>query len=498
MREGSPRSCAAALLACVLFATPCLAQTGVGGLGHLEDASVVPRGMFRLRVITSWSRFSERFTNNGVEPLGAFLTSDSLGVNKVPELAPIQSAVQSASGSPFTLTLGRSRLGATAREEVVPIGFDLGVSNRLTLSVVAPVVRRRVASVFRLDTTGVGANVGPNPQRLGGNETLTNIRVQTEFFNAASQLQSRLQACQANPSGPGCSSIAGRQAEAQQLIQSSQAFAADLATLYGSSTSGGMAFVPMTGSAAQDSIAARVARYNTQYRDLLGTSTNLLQSMPVGAAGPAGPADFEDFFIGEQGHDSLNVQERVGIGDVEVGFKLGVIDRPRSAQQRTGILLAVASTVRLPTGSRQRRSEIFDLRLGEGAVIVDSRAAFDLHAGRLGLLAVGDFATKVRDNDTTGTSTRDSRWTELQIAPRWHLSEPLSFHAAYSLRSADKSGGDQLAGGGVTFSTLTTYRRGRVPPVEMRFTHLEAVHGDPGRPKFFRDQIEVRLYFRLY
>jgi len=73
--------------------------------------------------------------------------------------------------------------------------------------------------------------------------------------------------------------------------------------------------------------------------------------------------------------------------------------------------------------------------------------------------------------------------------------------AAYSLRSTDKNGGDQLVGGGVTYSTLSAYRsgaRGGGLPLEMRFTHLEAVSGDSNRPKFFRDQLEMRIYFRLH
>jgi hypothetical protein len=31
----------------------------------------------------------------------------------------------------------------------------------------------------------------------------------------------------------------------------------------------------------------------------------------------------------------------------------------------------------------------------------------------------------------------------------------------------------------------------------MRFTHLQAITGDPGRPQFFRDQLELRIYYRL-
>ena len=85
---------------------------------------------------------------------------------------------------------------------------------------------------------------------------------------------------------------------------------------------------------------------------------------------------------------------------------------------------------------------------------------------------------------------------ELDFAPRLYLSPPLSIHGAYSIRQTE-SAGDQLVGGGVTYSTLAGFKGSGPLPIEMRFTHLEAIKGDVGRPKFFRDQIEVRLYRRL-
>jgi hypothetical protein len=498
MRDRWPRGFAAALVSSLLFAPPTSAQAGPGGLGHLEDASTPPRGLLRLRAITSWTRYDSRFTGNGIEPLGAFLTADSLGVRQFPALASIQSLVQSAIASPFTLSLGRSRLNAMGREEVIPIALEYGLTNRFAVGVLMPIVRKRAAVLFRLDTTGSAANVGPNPGRTSASARTNNTQVQAEFVNAITQLQNRLQSCQTNPAGPGCASLAGREALARQLILTSQSFAADVASLYGSASATGMVFVPTSQSAAQDSIKVRVSDFNTRYKDFLGTTANLLQAVPSAAGGPAGPAEFQSYLVEDLGRDSLNMQERVGIGDVEVGFKALLLDVLPSRTRRNGVQLSVASAVRLPTGSRQSTSDIVDLRLGEGRVVVDSRAVLDARVGRLGLLAAGDFATSVRDNDTTNAARRNSRWTEIQLAPRWHFSEPLAIHAAYSLRSTDKLGGDQLIGGGVSFSTLSAYRAGgRSLPMEMRFTHLEAVNGDASRPKFFRDQLEIRLYFRL-
>ena len=504
MRERWPRLLAAGVIASSLFVPGLL--TAQATLAQAEDASAPPRGLLRLRVLTAWSRFDSRFTTDGTERLGAEFTSDALGSGRIPELGSIESLVQASSGSPFTLSLGRSTLNAVAREVIIPFALDYGITNRLSVGVVVPVVQKRATLLHVLDSTG--SNVGPNPARTGSAAANRVAQVQAEFANAASSLQARLQSCQTNPGDPGCANIVGREAEAQALIQASQAFAGQLATLFGSLTLAGQAFVPRAGSTAQTAIATRIATFNAEYQAFLATSANLIVAVPMGAGGGAGPEQFQQFLTEELGRDSLTTQEHIGIGDVEIGAKFLVVDAPPTARRRSGMTFAVASSVRLPTGSRQTVGEMLDLRLGEGAVVIDSRAVFDGRFGRVGLLASGQLAIKASDDDAMSGATSapaselfpsSTRMVQLHLAPRWHISDPLSFHGAYSVRSTDKSGGDQLIGGGVSFSTLRAFRTGesRAIPMEMRFTHLEAIAGDPGRPKFFRDQIELRIYYRL-
>jgi hypothetical protein len=503
MRERSPRI-AAALFASLLVAPPCLPAQA--NLAHVDDAGAPPRGLLRLRVLSAWTRYDSRFTDNGSTPLGAPYTSEALGTNKIPELAPIETAVQSASASPFTLSLGNSKLNATAREVILPFALEYGITNRLSIGVTVPVVQKRARMLFVLDSTG--SNVGPNPGLTSATADQVNRQVQTEFASAISQLQARLQSCQSNPAGPGCATIIGREAEAQALIEGSQAFAATLGELFGSATLSGMVFVPRTTSAAHTSIAERVRQYNLAYRDFLAAPADLLVGIPVGAGGGVGSDEFTQYLTEDLGRDSLRSQEHIGIGDVEIGVRFLAIDAPATEERRRGLTLALASNVRLPTGSTESRGELVDVSLGDGGVVIDSRAIVDARVGRFGVLAVGQYIALVGDAPTGivperayapesfGQSTRS---TQIHVAPRWHLSEPFAFHAAYSLRSTDKSGGDQLVGGGVSFSTLAAYRAGttKAIPMEMRFTHLEAIAGDPARPKFFRDQIEVRIYYRL-
>lgn len=497
-RRWPRRLAATAFVSFLLAPRPATAQAG---LPQLEDATVAPRGALRLRAIASWTRFDARFTGTGVEPLGAMYTADSLGSARLAALAPSESAIASATGSAFTLSLGRSRLDARAREEIVPIGLEYGLTNRITVGVIVPIVRRRVTVQFQLDSAG--ANVGSNLHRSSAVARQTNSQLQSQFASAAAQLQSRLQNCQANPAGTGCAALLAREAEANQLITEAQSFAGALAALYGGETSEGMPFVPVSASPAQIAVEGRVADFNTRYRDMLGATADLILARPVAAGGPIGSAEFQDYLTEELGRDSITTEERSGIGDVEIGVKALVLDRPATPSTPLGIQLAVAAAARLPTGSRDSPSEIADLTLGGGTPAVDARAALDMTLGRFGALVVGDalFALETQplvSLDGPLAPRRDSRIVGLHVAPRWHLSNPLSFHLAYTFRGGDVSDTQQLVGGGVSVSTLSAYRAaGGALPIEMRFTHLEALSGMAGSPKYFSDQIEVRIYYRL-
>ena len=464
------------------------------GLGHLEDATIAPKGFLRFRAINAWTRSDTRFTADSTVPFGFPFTADAFGADKFAPLASIQTLVSDASASPFTINLGRAQLNATSREEITPLALEYGVSNRLSVSLVVPIVRKRVSALFRLDTIGgFTANVGPNPHRTSTTASQANAAVQTQFASAATQLQNLLTTCQANPGAAGCAAVNGRETQAQALIQSSQSFASTVESLYGGSSSDGSAFVPLAGSTSQSAIETRVSDFNTQYRDFLSSGSNVITATPRGAGGIASVSQFQNYLTDDLGRDSIVSQERLLTGDIEFGAKFLAINRPRTDQNRTGLVVAVASSLRLPTGSRKSVTEAADLRIGGGSLVIDSRAIADVRAGRVGLLAAGHFVTSLQDVDTVGAAERDSRWTEIHLAPRWHLSEPFSIHLAYSMRSADKSGGDQLIGGGVSFLRGGSNQS----PVEMRFTHLETISGEAGRPKFFREQLELRIYFRL-
>jgi hypothetical protein len=478
----------AATLAILLFAPHMLPAQG--GLSLLDDASLAPRGLFRLRLPTVWTRYEQRFTNSGTTPLGAPFTADSLGPQQLPPLSNAQTLIGDATAAPFSLSLGRSRLDATAREEQMPITLEYGVFDRLSVSLVVPIVRKRLSGLLRLDTTG--ANVGPNPQRLSALAVTTNSQVQLQFANAAAQLQSQLNNCTLGPAA--CAALALRQAEAQALIVSSQAFATTVGSLYGKTGETGEAFVPRASSAAQSTIAARVADFNAKYMDLMATTSNFITSVPVGAAGPAGSDNLLDYVMSDLGRDSIATGRVFGIGDVELGVKFLAFDRPVRERGSIGARFLVASTVRFASATRRAPIGVADLRIGDGAIGFDARGIAEVQRGRAGIIGAATY-TSVGVNSAMPPS--DTRRISIDLEPRYNLTAPMTIHGSYALRTADFTGNTSLAGGGVSFTTVALHKRGSRPlPMEMRYSHLETIRGDVGAAKFTRDQVEVRIYYQ--
>src|SRR3954471_15082227 len=94
------RSLRASCLA-LLVAGSAAAQSSGSPLSHLDDAAPIPAGALRFRIATVWTRYDERFVaGGGTAPLGAELSTDSLGVAQLPLLAGVQSAIQTLGTDP--------------------------------------------------------------------------------------------------------------------------------------------------------------------------------------------------------------------------------------------------------------------------------------------------------------------------------------------------------------------------------------------------------------
>src|SRR5207249_11186285 len=127
------------------------------------------------------------FTPHGRRGLGWALTGDTVGAAAGPTLARIEQDVRTASGlSGFVASLGRGLLAVHAERRVTPIGVEVGVTDRLSIGAMVPVVRVQTRARLRLDPSG--ANLGANPRWTTAGADTSNAAFFMHFDTALAHL----------------------------------------------------------------------------------------------------------------------------------------------------------------------------------------------------------------------------------------------------------------------------------------------------------------------
>lgn len=483
-----------------------------------EDAVPLRPGMVRLGIAPDWARWNRRFgsgtpgyADGSLEPFGVDFTAESLGVQRLPFLVPSQSTLRSVTGlSAFLVNLGRAEITMNASVRVIPLTLELGLTRRVGLSVMLPLVRART-EVFVLgpseDTSVAGraaaqatrGNVGLNP-RFAQPAALQSFMTQVD--SALVALQRRA----ANPADP-------LRAQAQATLSSLQPLLCGLYTLGGGSaaSAGSLCYsatpvafspvLPVDTSAAGDSITLRLQRAEASYQQLQAQYAAMGVSLPPLTAGytlPKAPLDslgLRQLFIDPNfplASDSLTTIVRTRLGDMEVAASFQLADQPRLRSQLvllarlpTGHVNSKDSFVELPTGDHQ-----LDLEVGlRNDVIVGSD--FWVHVGgRFGTQSSDQLERRVAPADfpfapllSTALVRRQlGSYYALDVVPNWRLDDAFSLGLGYHYFHRNRTGfsyvnpGDELLiglpasvldqeteisqmriGAGLTFSTIARY-----------------------------------------
>ncbi len=556
-----------ALAFAFLFVLP-LAVDAQLVLGPQDDALVLPRGALRVRLLNQWVTFNERYGVNtpgrpdgAIEPLGIDFNLDTVGTSTFRNLTPLEVGLRALTGIPdYTLSLGRTVLTADARLVVTPVVLELGVTERFSMGLVVPYVRTKNTIFFDVNPAQREGNVGFNPALGGVAPALAaNAAVQTEFANAAAQLQGTLAFCQANPSAGSCPVLLAQETNALALIANSNAFAAGIGNIYGTGTAGtGSPFIPITGTDVQLTIEARIAAFNALYRQFLGSGTDLLTATPFAAQNRLSLADAQqiltDAAFGIDG-EPLQTVERSGIGDIELGAKyllydtmlrrgLDRLDAPAGFNFR----VSGGAIFRFGTGETDSPNNFADIGTGNGqhdlqlngfADVLYGKHIFASFVGRYGF----QFADRTEVRITEAPERRlAAAWRrhevdrdlgdyfELEANPRVVLNRYFSLtgHYMYRHKFEDRYSGtfqvpgsvtgygdvtlnastlnqeteliEHRLGGGFSFSTVAAFFDDRAPlPLEVTYFHFQTTRGFGGNtPKLFSDQIQVRVYARLF
>jgi hypothetical protein len=497
--------------------------------------------------------------DGALEPLGIDFTLDSIGVKQFPNLASLEAGLQALTGNPnWYATLGNTQVTLRDRIAAYPFVFDLGVTNRFSVAVLVPYVQTHSSVGFNVNTRGTQGNLGFNPALGGIAAAVTqNTNMFTQFSTAAATLQGSLDAC-ANPPPsltPGCIGLNANRANAQSLIANSTAFAGGTVGSAGVYTTS--PFVPIAGTDAQLAIEARVAAFKALYTSFLGTSNPITTNGPFASQSRLTLPDAQTILTSTAFGivaDPLTSTTHSHVGDIDIGGKFLVYDSfgdsatARLSPQGLNFRTAVAGLIRLPTGQVESANNFVDVGTGRGVTALEGRWFGDLLVGsRFWQTFILRFNKPFSDNQEMRIIDLPNqelaplyrRQTverqlgsafEFETTPRIVINDFFSISGQYLYRhknqdhykgtfnipmavtgfadiTLDASTLDletetteHRLGGGIAFSNYYAFTQGKAKvPFDVQYLHWQTTKGSGGnQPKFFTDQIQVRLYARVF
>ena len=540
------------------FALPAHGQR-VLGVG--DDALVLPRGVFRVRVLGQWTSFNERYgmdtpgrPNGSLEPLGVDFTLDTIGVKQFPNLASLQAGLRQLTGLPtFNATLGNTQVDLRDRISAIPLVFEAGLTKRFSIGIQIPYIRTHSSVNFNVNTSALEGNLGFNPALAVPAAAAQNATFNTQFTTAANTLEAQLNACAANPAAsPQCPALNAQAAQGRALIANSRAFAGGVTQIYSTSP-----FIPIVGTDAQLSIEARTAAFRALYQQFGVTAIAATTTGPFASQNRLTVRDAQRILTEEAfgiQADPLSSTRRSHVGDIDIGGKFSVFDsfggstEARMSPRGLNFRAAVGGVLRLATGQMESPNNFIDLGTGRGVNALEGRFFSDI---LLGSRFWQSFV--VRLNKPFG-DTEEMRIIDLpnqELAPLYRRQEvernlgtafefettprlvvsnffAISGQYLYRHKAQDHYKGtfvipaavtgfadvnldastldletetrEHRLGGGLSYSNLYAFEQGKAKiPFEVTYLHWQTVKGSGGnQPKFFTDQVQLRLYARLF
>jgi len=541
-------------LACLALALPRPAA-GQRILGGGADAVTLPRGSVRVALGAEHTMQRDRWRDGTLEGLGGNLTTDAFGRLQFSTLASVELLVRTLGDSTFAASLGSTRLEARQRMFVTPLAIEYGVADWLTLRARATLVRAKAEARFTIRTDSGRANLGINPIALGSGVAAQNTSTIAAYALASTNLLARITACQGNAAAhPECPTILAELGAAQALRSATGNFAAQLAQLYGTTTSDGQRFVPLAGSAAESTLVARADALRAALVRYGVTDVTVSTGLPASAGVPVGGEELARIVRDTSwgyGYRRLNDAGLTQVGDVHLGAVIRLHDglaargTSRFAADARGWRQALLVEGRIGTSYPPRADRLLDQGTGSGTHAVTVRAITDLVPSSRwwATLAVGYTVPFARDATlrvpgaagqvgleawrTGRVSVAPGGELDVELSPRWMLGDYLALggtwqwrrHAAdrheYSVTSVAVGGVAQVldatlldapsafdehrVGLTATYSTLAAQARGRRGmPFEISYVHQQSVASGTGVvPKQWQDLLVIRYYARF-
>ncbi len=412
--------------------------------GQAIDARLVPPGVLRIGFIPQYQSWDHVFAEDGsVNPLGKYLSAAGTSTSLFPSLTGAEVAVRAITDSQnYRLSLGSVTTTVDADVRRFPFELSLGVTRWLTLTATVPIVVTRVNAALASDSTK--GNAGWNQATFesgnaAGRTLIATLLAQLE--SSATALEGRI--ASGSYGCPGSATCA----QAQSLATHTRALRTNLIALSGVGLAGTLPpAAPLATSAEGTAIQARI---RTIADSLLTFGVSgPIGSMPLPSGRLTGAQVSSILGSTSFGLDATlpAYTKRPHLGDIEVGTRLGLVQRPK-------VRIALSGTARLPTGTLDSPDNLVDI--GTGDRQTDFVGGFEAatEAGAVSLAAGGSYTLQLPGNLVRRVTTPDHPIVPASTSAlvRRDLGDILSVSAYPAL---------QLTSGFRVYGSVDYYRKG--------------------------------------
>jgi hypothetical protein len=497
---------------------------------QLEQITV-PKGQLRAEVGGEFDNWDQQFREGTTESWAADFASDSLGSDRIPELATAEGVLGRILGQAgFRLSIGRTTATELVNVGTLNLGLALGLTHRLTIFGRLPLVRARAQP--RVAFTG--DSVGFNPASRAFGSGTGGSASQTFFDNFAHALDTLTTRFQAGYYAGRPDSVLAAQTLAEGTL-----LRARLDTLT-RIESDNAPFLPVSQSSAGQAINNTVTTLQGTLSTLQVAGFNDVLPLPDT---PLGPGEF-DQFLSSPSPGPVVVRAPTEtlywyLGNIELGASYSLIDRWDRPGHLGGIRLVGRASLTLPTARLDRSDDFFDVGTGTAGYGLNLGLVADLGSRSWGARLEGDYVRRFPVLRVRRISLPSQPYAYLyreanlsldqgddlslsvqpfyRLTPAFaltadirHTSRGASHYSYY--RSEDALPGlnpDDLAvdskmswtslSGGVTFTSRGVNQTGRGIPVEANWHYGQTVAASGGRvPKLQFTSLSLRLYFSLW
>jgi hypothetical protein len=325
----------------------------------------------------SFAAWDQRFRSGTTENAAQDFVRDQVGSEFFPALAASEALLSQVTG----LANARFNLGRTTATQFVTrgttaIGMAYGLTSRLTLFGMVPIVRVEVRSTLAQDSTGANSGFNPADPVFGDPAG----RAQTAQFFA--RFDAAMTELSTNLTGGAYDGDPAAKQLAQETLADGTALRNDLfALMLGTEAS---PFLPVQASAIGAALLGNVNALQETLEGSLGitgfTETPALPNQRLGNDG------FADFVNNPDGPvaGSLETPTIAALGDIEVGAAYAIVDQLDRPGARSGIRIAAQGLLRLRTSTRPRAGGFFDVGTGDRQPDLQLGLAADGLYGRFG------------------------------------------------------------------------------------------------------------------